>query len=58
MGDADADSDNRVLKEEQDAQVLSFIYTVSTVYMVFSLEICGSHPICCGSKNWSHFMHW
>lgn len=48
MGDPDPDSDNRVLKEEQDAQVLSFIYTVSTVYMVFSFEICGSHPICCG----------
>lgn len=34
MGDPDADSDNRVLKEEQDAQVLSFIYAVYCLYGV------------------------
>jgi len=28
MGDPDADTDNPVLKEEQDAQVLSFIIAI------------------------------
>jgi len=32
MGDPDADTDNPVLKEEQDAQVLSFIIAINSLY--------------------------
>jgi hypothetical protein len=39
MGDPDADTENTILKEEQDAQVMSFIIAFSLCYHLIHCNI-------------------
>jgi hypothetical protein len=39
MGDPDADTENSILKEEQDAQVMSFIIAFSLSYHLIHCNI-------------------